>query len=94
MTVRLDGEVIRLEGECRLEEAESLVALLCEGSARTVDLSTCQGLHGAVLQVLLKFIPPVIGEPQDAFLRKFVAPGLRQTDDRVEGRADARDYLE
>jgi hypothetical protein len=62
MTVRDDGDVIRLEGACRVEEAEALTALLQAG-LRPVDLALCREAHSAVLQVLLAFRPPILREP-------------------------------
>ncbi|RAK57547.1 hypothetical protein [Phenylobacterium deserti] len=76
MTVRLDGEIVRLEGPCRVEEAETLVALLQAGE-RGVDLSRCQSVHGAVVQVLVAFAPRLVGEPDDQFLRDLLLPALR-----------------
>ena len=75
MTVRLDGNLIRLEGPCRVEEAEVLVGLL-QAEVRAVDVSRCQALHSAVAQVLLAFAPPLIGEPDDPFLRDLLLPAL------------------
>jgi len=76
MSVRLDGDLIRLEGPCRVEEAEALTALL-QQARRTVDLSGCEAMHGAVLQVLLAFAAPVEGAPSDPFLRERLIPALR-----------------
>jgi len=90
MTVRLEGDVVRLEGDCRLEEAEALAALICDHPERVVDLSMCRLMHSALVQVLLSFAPAVRGDPDDAFLRDFVTPILRRPS---EG-PDARDYLE
>ena len=55
MSVRRDGDIIRLEGECHVNDAEALTALL-DGdlAAATVDLSQCRRLHGAVLQALVQ----------------------------------------
>jgi hypothetical protein len=75
MTVRLDWDVIRLEGPCRVEEAERLAALLGE-AVRTVDLAACEGLHAAVAQALLAFGPPLVGQPADPFLRDRLGPAL------------------
>jgi hypothetical protein len=75
MSVRREGDVGWLEGACRVEEAEVLVGLLGSG-VRTVDLSRCQALHGAVAQVLLAFRPALRGAPSDAFLREHLLPAL------------------
>jgi hypothetical protein len=79
MTTRLDGELIRLEGLCRVEEAETLAGLLAAGG-RTVDLSECEAMHGAVAQALLAFRPALAGAPRDAFLRELLVPALQSPD--------------
>lgn len=76
MTVSLQGGVICLEGPCRLEEAAPLLALLREEPGRSVDLSAAGSLHTAVFQVLLAFLPPLIGEPRDPFTSAWLAPLL------------------
>lgn len=80
MSVTLDGDIIRLTGDCLVEDAEALTALLDEDAALAVDLSQCRALHGAVLQALLFYGPTVTGEPSDAFLARWVAPSLKRGD--------------
>jgi hypothetical protein len=77
VTVALEGAVVRLVGDCMLEDAPTLAALLAEARAETVDVSSCRSLHGAVLQVLLTFRPAAQGTFADAFLREWIGPGLR-----------------
>lgn len=72
MTILLDDTIIRLQGACRVEEAETLTALLQSNPGAAVDVSTCTGLHAAVLQVMLAFGPAVVGEPDDSFLRRLL----------------------
>jgi hypothetical protein len=76
MTVRTEGLLIRLEGWCAVEEAEILAAKLEGEETRTVDLSGCRHLHGAVLQTLLAFVPKIEGVPEDPLLRRLLAPIL------------------
>ena len=76
MTVRLDGETIRLEGACRVEEAEALTALVQDHPAAAVDLSGCTELHGALLQVLLAQRVRTLGESADPFLARWLSPIL------------------
>jgi len=71
MTVRLEDGVIRLEGICRVEEAEQLTALLQVGP-KPVDLSQCRQTHGAVVQALLAFAPPICAQPLDTALREIL----------------------
>jgi len=75
MAVRLDGAVIRLEGDLRVEDAEPLLALLQE-PGRAVSLDGAGRLHTAVVQVLLALRPPVSGAPSDAFAARWLAPLL------------------
>ena len=81
MSVRLDGDVVRLEGECRVEEAEELVVLLQAAPGRVVDLDDCQGMHAAVAQVLLGFRAATKGRPADPYLSRFVADNFARMGD-------------
>ena len=76
MTVIRDGDVVRLVGLCRVEDAEPLTALLQGVSDSTLDLSACEGLHAAVLQAILAFRPTIVGIPDDAFLRDHLLPAI------------------
>lgn len=76
MTVRREGATIHLEGACPVEEAETLTTLLDAGGAWTVDLSACREMHTALVQVLLRYRPAVLGEPADPFLSRLVLPAL------------------
>lgn len=76
MTVRRDGDIIRLEGECRIEDAEPLVALLDGHPGLGVDLAACRLMHAAVLQALLFYGPAIVGEPAEPFLRTCILPNL------------------
>ena len=76
MTVLRDGSIIRLDGLCRVEDAEPLTALLQGISDSTLDLSTCKGLHAAVVQAILAFRPRIVGIPDDRFLRDQLLPAL------------------
>ncbi|MDG2522123.1 hypothetical protein P7B02_11285 [Caulobacter segnis] len=77
MSIIEDGANIRLEGLCRVEDAEPLTVLLQSGRFETVDISSCDGLHSAVTQALLVFGPTIIGEAADPFVRDWIAPALR-----------------
>ncbi len=76
MTVRLDGELVRLEGRCGVEEAETLVGLLQSSGVRRADLDQCRHAHSAVVQALLAFGVTVAGSGGSDFLRHRVAPVL------------------
>lgn len=75
MVVKEDGGVIRLEGNCTIEEAEDLHRWLGEQPGAQVDLRPCTHLHAALLQLLLVWRPRVM-LPEDARLRGVLAPAL------------------
>ncbi|AWB20136.1 hypothetical protein DA075_03625 [Methylobacterium currus] len=74
MSVRRDGELIRLEGPCPVEEAETLAALLLAHPGAGVEWSACTRLHTAVIQVLLRLRPPLRGTCGDPFAARWLAP--------------------
>lgn len=76
MTVRADGLIVHLEGQCPVEEAEALTGLLSSPGPWTVDLTLCRHLHGAVVQVLLRFRPALAGESEISFIRDLLGPAL------------------
>ncbi len=76
MTIRQDGNLVCLEGECLVEEAEMLVTLLQSASVEAVDLTGCGHMHAAVAQALLAFPKPLRGEPRDPFVRELLLPAL------------------
>ena len=76
MSVRLDGNVVVLEGQCRVEDAEPLLAWLQADQGRSVDVTKAEHLHAAVLQVLMVLRPDVQGIAGDAFLRDWITPAL------------------
>lgn len=72
MTVRRgDDGVIVLEGECPVEDAETLLQLLQAQPKGPVDWSGCTRLHTAVLQVLMAAAPPMRGECGNAFVARW-----------------------
>jgi len=80
MSVRRDGSVIRLEGDCPVEEAEALTALLEADGDWTIDVSLCRHLHTALVQALLRFRPRIVGEPENRVLRMLILPAIRTHD--------------
>jgi hypothetical protein len=76
MSVRLDGNVILMEGACRVEDAEPLLGSLQADMGRVVDLTGVEHLHAAVLQVLIALRPTLRGTAKDPFLRDWIAPAL------------------
>jgi hypothetical protein len=79
MSVLLKGEIIHLEGPCRVEDAEPLTMLLRAKPGRSVDLSRAAHLHTAVLRVLLVFRPSISGSAEEPFLKTWIEPMLRNS---------------
>ncbi len=79
MSVRLEGHVIRLEGQCRVEDAEPLLGWLQADRSRIVDLTDAEHLHAAVLQVLMALEPSIQGTAKDPFIGCWIAPSLITT---------------
>ena len=72
MTIRRDDDgVIVLDGECPVEDAETLLRLLQAEPKGPVDWSGCTHLHTAVLQVLMAAAPPMRGACGDAFVARW-----------------------
>ncbi|KMO11111.1 hypothetical protein [Methylobacterium platani] len=80
MSVRRDGDLIRLEGACPVEEAETLAALLLARPKAAVEWSGCTVLHTAVVQVLLRLRPRLQGSCGDPFAARWLAPVLAAED--------------
>lgn len=80
MSVRRDGNVIVLEGACRVEDAEPLLAWLQADRGLIVDLTGAEHLHAAVLQILMAMRPALKGSARDAFIREWLTPALSEAD--------------
>jgi hypothetical protein len=65
MPMTTDGALARLSGHIAIEEAEALVEWLRATPDATIDLAACEGLHSAVLQVLLVAAPRLLAPPPD-----------------------------
>jgi hypothetical protein len=77
MSARLDGNIILLEGQCRVEDAEPLLGWLQADSSRVVDLTDAEHLHAAVFQILMALRPPIREGEKDAFVQDWLIPILR-----------------
>lgn len=75
MSVRLEGDIIVLEGDCFIEDAETLTSLL-QSPSRQVDVSQCRVLHTALLQAMLAFRPDIIGHMQDETMGAVITGSL------------------
>jgi len=69
MPVTLDGDLIALSGTCPVQDAEPLLKLLQENPSRSVDMSSCQHLHAALIQVLRCAAPRIVAHPDPLPLR-------------------------
>lgn len=78
MTIAAEGKSVQLSGTCTAEDAETLLKLLLEG-AQEVDLTGCDYLHGAIVQLLMAARPNIIGEPA-GFLGDWLIPSIRNQD--------------
>jgi len=80
MSVVLANNCIAIVGDCGVEDAETLLAL-CLGNRQTpVDVTGSGAVHTAVWQVLMVVSSPVLGEPADPFVRRWVMPLLTRPD--------------
>lgn len=76
MSVSFEGQAITLIGDCGVEEAETLMALLQDHPGAPIDLGAAGAVHTALWQVLMVLSPRVIGEPGDPFTRRWIIPLL------------------
>ena len=74
MTLRQTEGVIILEGDCGVEEAETLLSALLTAPGAEIDWSKCGSLHTAVVQLILASNAPVRGTCGDPSLSRWVNP--------------------
>lgn len=72
----LENGTVSLEGDCSIEDAETLLQHLLDDLDAPVDLRRCSSAHTAVIQVLMASGRGVLGPPEGEFLAKFIAPTL------------------
>lgn len=65
-----------LSGICGVAEAETLLVWLLDHPMMQIDLTACQHVHTAVLQVLLALRPSITGQPADPGLAAWLMPLL------------------
>jgi len=78
MSIEIASDCIHLAGVVMVEEAESLATHLKEHPQSAVNLSACESMHSAVLQVLLALRPKLVGLPADPWLRSLLQNQLSQ----------------
>lgn len=86
MSVWRDEEAIHLEGDCHVEAAETLVAMIHAHPGQPVDLSQCRHLHSAVVQALLVLKPLRRGDCGDPFVKTWILPVITGDEDGTLGR--------
>ena len=73
MTVKAEGSgTIVLEGDCPVEDAETLLNALLSSPGRSLDWRGCQRLNTAVLQVVLASRPSLIGPCGDPLVAQWI----------------------
>jgi hypothetical protein len=70
-----------LSGVCGVAEAETLHIWLLDHPTARIDLTDCQHVHTAVLQVLLALRPAIVGQPDDPGLAGWLMPLLADAAD-------------
>lgn len=70
MSIQFTDEQAALQGVVVVEEAEALSGRLKEQPQTAVNLTECESMHTAVLQVLLALRPPMTGQPADPWLAR------------------------
>jgi hypothetical protein len=74
MSLRLDGNIVYLEGACGVEDAEPLLQAVQSVPGIVMNVGGATHLHAAIVQVLMALRPALTGVPPDPFLRQFVLP--------------------
>lgn len=78
MSFHVEGQSLKLEGVCGVEEAEALHEQLLEREDLQLDLSCCEHLHAAVFQTLLLHARPIKKSAHDPFIKDGLQPSLDQ----------------
>jgi len=77
MGLNLNHKIARFSGICPVEDAGALHAWVQAQERPRADLSDCEHLHTALLQILLARHVEVTGLPKDPWLREWLAPLVR-----------------
>lgn len=67
-----DGDVVRFDGHCEVEEALPFLERLNEPPSLRVALADCATLHTALLQVLAAARPEIVSMPANRMLATLV----------------------
>lgn len=73
MTVRRneDGTIV-IDGTCRVDDVEALMALLHAEPRPSLDWTGCRQIHTAVLQLILVMKPAIRGPCGDPLVRRWI----------------------
>jgi phage tail sheath gpL-like len=74
MSVTLGQDAIILFGDCGVEQAEALLALIMANPDFPVDLTGAQWVHTALWQVMLTLTPRTTGVTKHTFINQWVLP--------------------
>ena len=82
MTVRRIAEdVIALEGDCPIEDAQVLLEYFLEKPDGRVDWARCASTHTAVIQILMVSRAVLMSSPAGVFLKDHIFPALSRVAD-------------
>ena len=71
-----DGkQIARLEGVVTIEETDQLFEILRQEPAPSLDLSGCEHLHTAALQLILALKPEISAPPPGSFWNRCLGNG-------------------
>jgi hypothetical protein len=73
MTIRIEDDVVRIEGAAQVADAEPLLSALLDDPTRSVDLTASTRVHSAIIQILVALRPRIIGAPADRFQNGYIA---------------------
>ncbi|MDZ7854747.1 hypothetical protein [Sphaerotilus sp.] len=73
MGIRYLKKSATLQGQVSAEDAEPLLEWLKSHPGSAVNVTRCQQMHTAVLQVLLALRPRITGQPADPWLQAVLA---------------------
>ncbi len=76
MSIEYGEKCARLIGAASVEDAEELLEWLCDHPEGDIDLSACEHLHAADLQVLMAAGRRVVAWPEEAELAGWLKNAL------------------
>lgn len=77
MAIEYQKKSAAFQGNIGVEEAEILLEWLIKNPKARLNLSACQHMHSAALQVLMALQPGISSWPKDADLRTWLESALK-----------------